>query len=118
MLLAEQALEDTIHFMRYAPLVAARGASVILAVQSPLKAVAATVPGVALVLGDGEPAPQVDFHCPLLSLPLAFQTDLATVPTNIPYVRAQEERLNNGVALCRRTAGCASASVGRAAPPI
>jgi hypothetical protein len=94
LLLAEQGLGDSIHFMRYAPLVAARGARVILAVQSPLKAVAATVPGVALVLGEGEPVPQVDFHCPLLSLPLAFQTDLATVPANIPYVRAQDERLN------------------------
>jgi Tfp pilus assembly protein PilF len=94
LLIAEQGLGDSIHFMRYAPLVAARGASVILAVQSPLKAVAATVPGVTLVLGDGEPVPHFDFHCPLLSLPLAFQTDLATVPANIPYVQAQDERLN------------------------
>ena len=70
MLLAEQGLGDTVHFVRYAPLVAALGARVILDVQAPLRAVAATVPGVALVLGDGEPLPQVDFHCPLLSLPL------------------------------------------------
>jgi tetratricopeptide (TPR) repeat protein len=84
LLLAEQGLGDTVHFVRYAPLVAALGARVILDVQAPLRAVAATVPGVALVLGDGEPLPQVDFHCPLLSLPLAFQTELATVPANIP----------------------------------
>jgi len=93
LLLAEQGFGDTINFLRYAQLVAARGATVILEVQSPLKAIAATVPGVALVLGDGEPVPQVDFHCPLLSLPLAFQTELATVPANIPYLRPQQERL-------------------------
>ncbi len=94
LLLAEQGFGDTIHFLRYAPLVAARGATVILGVQSPLRAIAATVPGIALVLGDGERVPQVDFHCPLLSLPLAFQTELATVPANVPYLRAPQERLD------------------------
>jgi len=76
------------------PLVAALGAKVVLGVQSPLKAIAATVPGVSLVLGEGEPLPPVDFLCPLLSLPLAFQTELASVPANIPYLRPQDERLN------------------------
>jgi tetratricopeptide (TPR) repeat protein len=94
LLLAEQGLGDSIHFLRYVPLVAARGAKVILRVQSPLKALAATVPGVALVLGDGEPPGPVDFHCPLPSLPFAFRTELATVPADIPYLRAPNERLD------------------------
>jgi hypothetical protein len=93
LLLAEQGFGDTINFMRYAPLVAARGATVILGVQSQLKTIAATVPGVALALGAGEPVPPVDFYCPLLSLPHAFKTELATVPANIPYVRPDSERL-------------------------
>jgi hypothetical protein len=93
LLLAEQGLGDTIHFLRYVPLVAALGATVILGVQAPLKAIAATVSGVAVVLGEGEPAPQIDFYCPLLSLPLAFKTRLATVPANIPYLRPDDERL-------------------------
>ena len=92
-LLAEQGLGDTINFVRYAPLVAALGARVILGVQPPLKAVAATVPGVSLVLSDGEVLPDFDLHSPLLSLPLAFETELATVPINIPYLRPFEERL-------------------------
>ena len=58
-------------------------------------AVAATVPGVALVLGDSEPLPQVDFHCLLLSLPLAFQPSSRPMPANIPYLRAPDERLSN-----------------------
>jgi tetratricopeptide (TPR) repeat protein len=94
LLLAEQGLGDSIHFMRYVPLVAALGAKVILGVQSPLKGIAASAPGVAVVLGDGEPLPQVDFHCPLLSLPLALQTELATVPANVPYLRPPGERVN------------------------
>jgi len=93
LLLAEQGFGDTLNFVRYAPLVAALGATVILAVPSPLKTIAATIPGVAQVLEEGETAPNVDFYCPLLSLPLALGTELATVPANIPYLRPCEERL-------------------------
>ena len=93
LLLAEQGLGDTINFIRYAPLVAALGAKVILGVQVPLKVVASTVPGVFQVLGEGEPLPEFDLHCPLLSLPLVFETELATIPANIPYLWPFEERM-------------------------
>jgi ADP-heptose:LPS heptosyltransferase len=43
--------------------------------------------GVSRVLTDGEAMPDFDLHCPLLSLPLTFATELATVPANIPYLR-------------------------------
>ena len=90
---AEQGLGDTIQFVRYAPLAAARGAKVLLAVQPPLKMLMCTVPGVSGVFTDGEILPDFDLRCPLLSLPLAFGTELATVPGNIPYLRPFEERL-------------------------
>jgi tetratricopeptide (TPR) repeat protein len=90
LLSAEQGLGDTINFVRYAPMVAALGARVILDVPTPLKEIAASVPGVSLVLGDGEPVPQIDFYCPLMSLPLAFRTEVATIPANIPYMRPPE----------------------------
>ena len=93
LLLAEQGFGDTINFARYAPLVAALGATVILDVPSPLKEIAASVPGIALVLEDGEPVPPVDFYCPLMSLPLACQTEIGTIPANIPYIRPHAERL-------------------------
>ena len=83
---AEQGFGDTIQFVRYAPLVAARGATVILEVQPALKRLLAATPGVAGVFARGEPLPAFDCHCPLLSLPLAFATDAATIPANIPYV--------------------------------
>jgi len=81
----EQGFGDTIQFMRYAPLVAARGARVVLEVQPPLVRLAATLKGPAQVLA-GEPLPRFDFHCHLLSLPERFGTDLATIPANVPYL--------------------------------
>jgi tetratricopeptide (TPR) repeat protein len=92
LLLAEQGFGDTINFVRYASAVAALGATVILDVPSPLKELAASVPGVSSVLGDGEPVPAVDCYCPLLSLPLSFQTEIETIPANIPYIRPSQER--------------------------
>ena len=34
-----------------------------------------------------------DVHCPLGSLPLALKTDAATIPADIPYLRADAERI-------------------------
>jgi tetratricopeptide (TPR) repeat protein len=93
LLVAEQGFGDTINFLRYASLVAARGATVMLDVPQPLREIAASTPGVASVISGGAPVPHVDYHCPLLSLPLAFATDLTTIPANIPYIRADQQRL-------------------------
>jgi tetratricopeptide (TPR) repeat protein len=88
---AEQGFGDTIQFVRYAPLVAARGATVILEVQPALKRLLAATPGVAAVVARGEALPSFDFHCPLLSLPLALGTELATIPTAIPYIAPADD---------------------------
>ena len=93
LLMAEQGFGDAIQFVRYAPLVAALGAKVLLGVRRPLADLLATVPGVAAVFGENEPLPEFDLYCPLLSLPLAFETELATIPANVPYIRAHEERI-------------------------
>jgi tetratricopeptide (TPR) repeat protein len=71
---AEQGFGDTIQFVRYAPLLTERGARVILQIQAPLKTLVTRIKGVSSVLVTGEPLPSFDFHCPLLSLPLACST--------------------------------------------
>lgn len=83
---AEQGFGDTIQFCRYAPLVAERGARVILEVQPALKSLLSRLTGVHRVLAKGETLPAFDFHCPLLSLPLAFRTTLETIPSSVPYI--------------------------------
>ncbi len=82
---AEQGLGDTIQFARYAPLIAARGGTVILEVQPELKRLMARLPGVSRIVAAGEPLPKFDLQCPLLSVPLAFDTTLETVPPPAAY---------------------------------
>jgi len=90
LLAAEQGLGDSIQFVRYAPLLARSGAKVVLEVQPELKALLAGVDGVALCHARGETLPAYDVYCPLGSLPLAFKTEPATIPADIPYLRADE----------------------------
>ena len=84
---AEQGYGDTIQFVRYAPLVGERGAKVFLEVQPELVRLLSPMRNVETVVARGEPLPAFDFHCPLLSLPLAFATTLETIPGEVPYVR-------------------------------
>jgi tetratricopeptide (TPR) repeat protein len=89
---AEQGSGDTIQFVRYAPLLAARGATkVVLEVQPELARLLASMPGVAAVIARGQPLPRFDCHCPLLSLPLAFGTELSSIPADIPYLASAED---------------------------
>jgi hypothetical protein len=89
---AEQGLGDTIQFCRYAPLLAERGANVILEVQKPLRELVTTLGGAMRVTSRGDPLPAFDLHCPLLSLPLACETRLETIPSQTPYLSAVESK--------------------------
>lgn len=82
----EQGLGDTLQFVRYAPLLARRGARVVLLVQPPLKRLISSLPGVAAVLGFGDPVPDFDLCCPLMSLPLAFGSTLPGIPPGDAYL--------------------------------
>ena len=86
---AEQGFGDTIQFARYAQAVAEKGARVILEVQPTLRPLLSDICGPYQVLSQGEPLPGFDFHCPLLSLPLAFNTRLESIPCLIPYLSAR-----------------------------
>jgi len=45
------------------------------------------------VVERGAAPPPFDLHCPLLSLPRAFGTELHNIPADIPYLRAPPEQL-------------------------
>ena len=90
---AEQGFGDTIQFIRYARLVADRGARVICEVQPELAPLLSQIEGVEIIARGQALLPAFDMHCPLLSLPLAFGTDDATIPAKIPYLTAEATRV-------------------------
>jgi tetratricopeptide (TPR) repeat protein len=85
---SEQGLGDILQFCRYAPLVRDLGADVTLEVRPQLKALlTGQFPGLRLI-GRDEPQPDFDYQCPLLSLPGALRTEVATIPATVPYLKA------------------------------
>lgn len=89
---AEQGFGDALQFLRYAPLVAARGGRVVVRCAPELATLVAGTAGVAAVVRRGEALPSFDAWCPLPSLPRAFGTTLVSVPADVPYVRADPEK--------------------------
>ncbi len=84
----DEGLGDTIQFLRYVPMLAERGARVILVVAKPLHALLSGFPGVSECLMVADKLPAFDMHCPICSLPLAFGTRLDTVPSATSYLPA------------------------------
>jgi tetratricopeptide (TPR) repeat protein len=100
---ADEGLGDTIQFVRYVPMLAERGARVVLAVQPPLQRLLSDLSGVSqcIPMSAVSTLPAFEWHCPVSSLPLAFATRLDTIPSATPYlpspatslVQAWEDRL-------------------------
>jgi tetratricopeptide (TPR) repeat protein len=84
---ADEGLGDSIHFARYLPMLAARGARVVLAVEPALRPLLAGIKGVSQCVPklEGTALPPYDLHCAINSLPCAFGTRLDSVP-NEPYL--------------------------------
>jgi Flp pilus assembly protein TadD len=91
LLYAEQGQGDTLQFLRFAPVLAARGAKVLLAVPGPLMALAAGLPGVEVVQPSFE-LPWFDFGLPLPSLALRLGARLDDLPGRAGYLSAPEDR--------------------------
>jgi hypothetical protein len=85
---AEQGLGDTLQFCRYIPLLEAQGAQVLFEVPEALTKLMRSFEMRGVLRSSAEPPAEVDYHCQLLSLPLAFRTQLHTIPGGVPYVRA------------------------------
>ena len=87
LIVAEQGLGDTMQFIRYAPLVKARGGTVMVECQAPLADLLKSCSGIDQIVASGQPLPHYDWHVSLMSLPHIFQTTLETIPSEVPYLR-------------------------------
>jgi len=94
---AEQGLGDTLQFCRYARLVKNLGAHVLFEAPQILHPVLGNLEGIDQLFKKGDPLPRFDLHCPLLSLPLAFKTTIATIPTPNAYLQSEPDLVNTWV---------------------
>ena len=91
LLWAEQGLGDTIQFIRYAALVKSRGRGVLVECPRSLHALLRSAAGIdRFVVAEARAS---TIYVPLLSLPAALGTTLATVPADVPYLHAAPERI-------------------------
>jgi tetratricopeptide (TPR) repeat protein len=104
-LYAEQGLGDSLQFLRYVPMVQAAGGQVILDVPANLRRLATQIPGLVALVNTGDPFPQFDLRCPLMSLPLAFGTTLENIPARVPYLTPSPEARQTTAALDWPTTG-------------
>ena len=85
---AEQGLGDCLQFIRYAPLVAAMGAKVVVECPAPLAGLLESCAGVSEVVPRGAKLPPFDLHAPLMSLPGLLATRADNIPADCPYLSA------------------------------
>jgi tetratricopeptide (TPR) repeat protein len=88
----EQGLGDSIQFVRYAALVASRGAKVVVEAFGPLVELFGSAAGVSAVVPRGAALPPVDFQCPLMSLPLALGEFSGAPDVAPPYLAPPAQR--------------------------
>jgi tetratricopeptide (TPR) repeat protein len=89
----EQGLGDTILFCRYVQLLSSLRARVVLEVPDSLKGLLRSLAGVTRLIALGDSLPEHDYHCPIMSLPWAFKTNLSTIPASVPYLRADPQKV-------------------------
>jgi tetratricopeptide (TPR) repeat protein len=93
LLCAEQGFGDTIQFVRYARPLHDRGARVVVECARPLHELLKTAPGIDALCEPGIEHEACDYFIPLLSVPAVLGTTLETIPTAVPYLFAQPERV-------------------------
>jgi Flp pilus assembly protein TadD len=102
LLWAEQGHGDTIQFARFLPLVrqCAGRARLVLECQPRLvELLRQSLHRDITIIAEGDPLIPFDFHCPLMSLPLAVERQTRAVPGNVPYIHADARHLDSWASL-------------------
>ncbi|OYQ31471.1 hypothetical protein CHU95_20180 [Niveispirillum lacus] len=87
----EQGVGDALQFVRYLPMLKARGFKVILECNSQLVRLLGRMPGVDQVVGRFQPLPPHDAHISLLSLPYLLGARVDNVPAQVPYLATEPD---------------------------
>ena len=93
LLVGDQGYGDTIQFARYIPMAAERVQDVILGCSAEMGPLLEKIPGVAQYCHRWNDVPGHAVHCRLSSLPYIFGTTPDTIPSGVPYIHANPDRV-------------------------
>ncbi|MFC1676782.1 tetratricopeptide repeat protein [Planctomycetota bacterium] len=92
----EQGFGDSIQFVRYLPMIKQRGGTVIFEERKPLIKLFENFDGIDELIetsSSNKVDVAFDFYLPLLSAPMIFGTTLESVPSNVPYLKADPVKI-------------------------
>ena len=89
----EQGLGDVIQFCRYLPLLKQKGADVTFIVKQKMHALLKTLDAEIILVESVSDNNNIDFETALMSLPFLFNTNLETIPSRIPYLFADNDKV-------------------------
>ncbi len=92
LLLAEQGFGDLFQFCRFAPLLAKKGARVIVQERPQTLGVLRSLQGVEQVVSIREPSPEADFHAHIAGVMRILGVRAETIPAEVPYLSAESTR--------------------------
>lgn len=95
LVLGEQGFGDLFQFCRFIPILAERGARVVLQERAPTLRLMQSLSGGAQLVSRNTRPPVTDFHIPIASLMLALGVTLETIPSSVPYLHAEPERVDH-----------------------
>ena len=87
----EQGFGDFIQFCRYLPMLDAMGAEIWLDIPKPLQNIALSLDCKFRLVENIEDG--FDYHCPIMSLPLAFKTNIKNIPASQKYLHADSKKV-------------------------
>jgi len=97
LIVEEQGFGDAIQMVRYIPKLKSMGATVIVRCRPRLIKLFKTIDDVDEVRNCLYPIDKLrarcDYHIPIMSLPRVLETELDTIPTNIPYLFPNQEKV-------------------------
>ena len=100
---SEQGLGDSIQFCRYIKFFENMNCVVLLEIEAPLVSLMQSLLPKDQIFAKGEQPPDSDFHCPLMSLPLAFGTNIENIPFSMPYLKPDSDQTNLWVNRIKKT---------------
>ena len=95
LIVSEQGYGDTLQFCRFVPQLEKFGCTVKFIVLSPLYEMMEQISGVSQLLRETDPVPAYDYYCDLMSVPLALQVTIDSIPFASGYLRSDVSRVQH-----------------------